>query len=129
MGRGPRIKITDDPAQMKKNEYQRNWAKANPDKHGAISARFRANNPDKVLDYAAKHRWNKLGYPEPTRPRPEECEACGRPNGKQRLHLDHDHMTGEFRGWLCNTCNLTAGRFNDSPAMLRGLADYLEGKP
>ena len=57
------------------------------------------------------------------RPRPDECEVCGTP-GKTRF--DHCHLTGHFRGWLCNRCNLSLGRLDDDPELLRKLADYLE---
>lgn len=40
--------------------------------------------------------------------------------------LDHDHITGEFRGFLCHTCNIGLGKFKDDPAiMLRAIA-YLK---
>lgn len=44
----------------------------------------------------------------------------------QKLHLDHCHKTGEFRGWLCRGCNSMAGFSGDSPEILRGLAEYIE---
>lgn len=34
-----------------------------------------------------------------------ECGICGKKLG-YRLHADHEHSTGEFRGGLCNRCNL-----------------------
>ena len=60
-----------------------------------------------------------------TRPEPDTCEICGRFNSTA-MHLDHDHATGKFRGWLCNGCNLGLGQFSDDPARLRAAADYLE---
>lgn len=57
------------------------------------------------------------------RPRPKECDVCGR-GGK--ICLDHCHLAGRFRGWLCHHCNLALGHVKDSPTLLRKLADYLE---
>lgn len=34
------------------------------------------------------------------------CEICGH---VRNLRYDHDHVTGQFRGWLCNWCNLALG--------------------
>lgn len=31
------------------------------------------------------------------------CDLCG--NEDSLMALDHDHTTGEVRGWLCFTCN------------------------
>jgi hypothetical protein len=64
----------------------------------------------------------------PTRPAPRHCEACGGPpSGKYGVfHADHDHATGDFRGWLCMACNIALGNALEDPARLRGLADYIE---
>ncbi len=53
--------------------------------------------------HSLKHQQKKL--PKATRPRPEFCELCGQkpPVGRKILHLDHDHKTGLFRGWLETT--------------------------
>lgn len=58
-----------------------------------------------------------------TRQKPEMCElGCDRP----AEHLDHDHTTGTFRGWLCKCCNPALGMFLDNPALLRRAAAYIE---
>ena len=43
--------------------------------------------------------------------------------------LDHDHETGEFRGFICNDCNIGIGRFFENPVALRNAADYVITKP
>ena len=58
--------------------------------------------------------------------RPDLCEVCGEPPKFKVLHLDHDHKTKKFRGWLCHHCNTSLGQMKDSPELLRKLADYLE---
>ena len=39
--------------------------------------------------------------------------------------LDHDHLTGEFRGYLCNTCNVGLGMLQDCPVVLDKAIAYL----
>lgn len=58
------------------------------------------------------------------------CNGCGihQSELKGRLHTDHDHKTGIFRFLLCMNCNRTLGHVQDSPTILRKLADLLEGK-
>jgi hypothetical protein len=36
--------------------------------------------------------------------RPKACEICGT---VAELELDHDHVSGFCRGWLCRFCNGT----------------------
>jgi hypothetical protein len=59
------------------------------------------------------------------RPRPLVCEVCGNPPNKKGLHFDHDHMTGQFRGWLCFRCNLALGNVHDDIEILDKLIVYL----
>ncbi len=54
-----------------------------------------------------------------------KCLGC---NENKRLDVDHDHLTGKFRGLLCNDCNNALGRSKDRPEVLRRLADYLENR-
>lgn len=55
------------------------------------------------------------------------CDVCGRDMtcGKRGAAYDHNHATGEFRGWLCGGCNLALGNAGDNPEILDRLAAYL----
>jgi hypothetical protein len=70
-------------------------------------------------------RWKRLGMPMPTRPRPTHCESCGRLPGTRGLHLDHDHTTNKFRGWLCSKCNAALGLLGDTLAAVEAIRAYL----
>jgi hypothetical protein len=59
------------------------------------------------------------------RPRPDTCEICDRSSTK-KLHFDHCHATGGFRGWLCTKCNTALGLLDDNPALIKKLAEYLQ---
>lgn len=56
----------------------------------------------------------------------EECRGLG---GKKvgTWCVDHNHNTGEFRGWLCHSCNRTIGNFHEDTAKMRRAIEYLEG--
>ena len=60
------------------------------------------------------------------------CAICGNPpapTGKPqqtRLHVDHDHQTGQIRGLLCRACNHGIGSLRDSTAILQSAISYLE---
>jgi hypothetical protein len=86
------------------------------------SARYRADPVGHMISIR-KHR----GLPDPTRAVPDVCECCGRPQraGKQ-LALDHDHVTGKFRGWLCDECNTSIGKLGDDIAGLEKALAYLK---
>ncbi|HZO65977.1 MAG TPA: endonuclease domain-containing protein [Kribbellaceae bacterium] len=60
------------------------------------------------------------------------CEICGEspdPAGVRaasRLHVDHDHVTGDVRDLLCGRCNQGIGYFKDDPALFHAAAAYIE---
>ena len=53
----------------------------------------------------------------------QKCGCCGRID---KLFLDHDHSTKEFRGWICRNCNSGIGLLGDCPDGLRQALVYLE---
>jgi hypothetical protein len=59
------------------------------------------------------------------------CDACGlTPRGEGRagkLHVDHNHTTGEVRGLLCTQCNTALGLLKDSEERILCLLSYQRG--
>ena len=51
-----------------------------------------------------------------------ECVICG---VSEKLVVDHDHVTGQVRGMLCNHCNRGLGHFRDDPELLEFARMYL----
>lgn len=124
---------------QKAKEYADKFASLNPHKEReyqekkrnkitqlcAVDAEFALSTRQNRLAAAHKSR----GMPKALRPMSESCECCGGPpNGRtrHRFHLDHDHDTGQFRGWLCARCNLAAGSLGDTLEGARNLVRYLE---
>lgn len=46
-----------------------------------------------------------------------KCELCGGVSVRE-LHMDHNHLTGKIRGFLCHSCNLGLGLFKDNVDVL-----------
>jgi hypothetical protein len=56
----------------------------------------------------------------------EICAICNKSRGKQRLNIDHCHVTGKTRGLLCAGCNRGIGFFDDDTNRLSKAIAYLE---
>lgn len=39
--------------------------------------------------------------------------------------LDHSHIDGSIRGWLCSSCNTSIGKFNDDVEILKRAIDWI----
>lgn len=57
------------------------------------------------------------------RSKPEDCEVCG---AMGKICYDHDHKSGQFRGWICWRCNIILGHARDSVDLMEKLSDYLK---
>lgn len=59
---------------------------------------------------------------------PFECPVCGKrtiAGVTSKVVLDHNHITGKPRAWICDSCNTGIGRFKDDKTILRNVIRYL----
>lgn len=56
--------------------------------------------------------------------RENECDICR--EQVKVLHVDHNHITGKNRGYLCGSCNRGIGLLGDDPTTIKRAAKYLE---
>jgi len=54
------------------------------------------------------------------------CQKGSIPDFTANLVKDHDHITGNAREWLCDSCNTGLGRFKDDIKLLQRAIKYLE---
>ena len=76
----------------------------------------------KKREYVSNHPQPKIG---------EDfyCRICDRTITIQQnrdVNLDHDHTTGEIRGWICNRCNTGLGNFRDNISVLKRAIRWLQ---
>jgi hypothetical protein len=102
------------PAEQRERESSKRkiWRERNKDK----------NRERNKFHYLTKHIPNQ--EIEAGRPKPTHCDICG--EDKLRIHFDHCHQRGIFRGWLCQHCNVILGLVKEDPDRLRKLIAYLE---
>ena len=61
----------------------------------------------------------------------KRCDVCRKDisapgtNGRIAYRVDHSHKTGAVRGLLCNRCNAIMGHFDNDPALLGRMQEYL----
>lgn len=55
------------------------------------------------------------------------CPICKKTTivGISKVVLDHNHATGNVRGWLCESCNTGIGRFDDDEEIIQHSIDWL----
>lgn len=91
----------------RRNAQARARYAANPE---PVRARLRARyaaDPEEHQAVKRKSRRKRIGIANPpSETRTAECEICGK---FRRLNCDHDHETGQVRGWLCYICNIFLG--------------------
>lgn len=77
-----------------------------------------------------KHRtgFSREEYLEKLEEQDFRCAICfvHESNLSRALHADHNHLTLDKRGLLCNTCNAGLGLFLDDKYRLQQAIDYLD---
>ncbi|MCO6499523.1 MAG: hypothetical protein J5I47_03980 [Vicingus serpentipes] len=71
---------------------------------------------------------------EKKHPRPEigedfSCPICLKTFIREHRNdvvLDHSHIDGSIRGWLCSSCNTSLGKFNDNPEVLKRGMEWIK---
>jgi hypothetical protein len=123
-------KLPDNVARERRLAKKRAFSQANRDEIAAQKARWRAANQEIV---SARNRLRNYGLTEEASrallaSQRGLCAVCAAPIvlvGRSAF-VDHDHATGQVRGFLCHGCNLAIGHMKDSPMRLRKAAAYLE---
>lgn len=60
---------------------------------------------------------------------PFECPICSKrtiAGVTSKVVLDHDHRTGEARGWVCDSCNTGIGRFKDDVELIKRAIKFIQ---
>ena len=65
-----------------------------------------------------------------TVPKSTHCDMCGRKENiieqkNSRIVFDHDHKTGKFRGWICDSCNRGLSNLGDDLEGVERARNYL----
>lgn len=113
-----------DPA--KKKIWNATYKAANKDRAREYSKKYYAMNKLKVRDghLALFYGSSLLEFNSMLASQGGVCRTCGLL--KKKMCLDHDHVTKEKRGILCSSCNVAIGMAQESPELLRKLAEYVE---
>lgn len=93
-----------------------------------IDDRDRSYRAEYMLGYTLRrHGLTRADYDRMLAEQHGCCAICGKaePGGNGRWHIDHDHVSGQVRGLLCNNCNRGIGYFGDDPEVIKAAARYV----
>ena len=106
------------------------FAKNQNGKNNRTVRRPSCNDCRKIIDgenmsLKDKREWEKI------KPNFEiwECPICKKrtiPGLTSKVVLDHDHITGKPRAWICDSCNTGLGRFKDDISTIENAIKYLK---
>jgi hypothetical protein len=101
----------------KVKEQKSSWSKSNPDsvKKTSIRNNLKKWNYQKNIEETVEKILNQ-----------EICDCCG--NKFERLrdkHMDHCHLTNNYRGTICRSCNHILGHCKDNEQILQSCIQYL----
>jgi hypothetical protein len=77
---------------------------------------------DKKSQYRKKYGIELEEFEALVKAQDGKCFIC---DTESRLMPDHCHVSGKFRGALCNNCNTGLGKFKDNVEVLQRAINYL----
>jgi len=95
---------------MTQSEADRRYRTNHPELYRAVQERYRLAHPDRIRIY---HRLKNEKTYHVSYPSWWLCDICNKPISLSDFDmcLDPDHLTKQFRGWLCQKCNQKLGIF------------------
>ena len=115
-----------------KNKMYKEWEAKNPDKRKRLHQDFYNKKKDRMRWYfiEKKYGMSQEKYYQLLEEQNNGCKICGTTEAKHRssnnLLVDHCHVTGKYRGLLCNRCNTSLGFVNDDIELLENMVKYLK---
>ena len=109
-----------DRLRIREREYRARWRVANPEKSREKNHRADLKRWCRIYGITVEEFYRRRDM------QGGKCAICNQPPDTPRLYIDHNHVTGAFRGLLCNQCNGALGWFRDNPTVLRAAAEYVE---
>jgi hypothetical protein len=110
------------------------WRQENPDKKRASALNWSKEHPERVrANMRAYHRRTRLRECGSTEEEADcllvlqenKCYICRR---EVKLTIDHNHVTGKFRGLICSRCNTFLGFIKDDWHVFQRGIDYLRAE-
>lgn len=103
------------------------------DSKGQITTRPSCRDCRKSIDRQRisqkdKAKW-LVEHPKPKSGHPFRCPICRKrtiAGVTGKVVLDHDHLSGKPRGWLCDSCNTGLGRFRNGEIFVKNILQYLK---
>ena len=93
---------------LQKREAVKRWQRRHPEAARTHQRDATRRKRARKYGYAAAPRERDC----PPRPAPgDPCQCCMLPT--KNFCMDHDHVTGAFRGWTCHGCNNGGGIVDD----------------
>lgn len=107
--------------------YDKNYATINREKINKKSREWSKENEISRKSARLKYMYNIdfETYVAIYKAQDGKCKICNKPPTKT-LHVDHNHVTGKYRGLLCGDCNRGLGLFKENIEYLNTAIKYLE---